>query len=280
MKTQKILSRACLIAALLVLAVIALFPILYPLMSSFRTDQEIYKYSTVFSVNTLWPVEWTAQAYLSLFTEYHFARFFINTLIVVGTILPVSIIMCSVAAYAFTFYHFHGQKVLYTLLLLTFMVPGEAIALPLYQVISGLGMVNTFSSMILPSLANGLTLFMYCQTFKDVPDALLEAAEIDGASWLTCYARIVMPLCVPTTIAMCLMTFVNEWNNYLWPLLAARKDEVKTITVAITAFKEENVIHWNLIYSSSMLSAIVPILLFLPFQKFFVSGIAAGSVKG
>ena len=76
------------------------------------------------------------------------------------------------------------------------------------------------------------------------------------------------------------MTFVNEWNNYLWPLLAARKDEVKTITVAITAFKEENVVHWNLIYSSSILSAIVPVLLFLPFQKYFVSGIASGSVKG
>ena len=113
-----------------------------------------------------------------------------------------------------------------------------------------------------------------------VPVSLLEASELDGAGWLTCYWHVVMPLCVPTTIAMCLMTFVNEWNNYLWPLLAARKDEVKTITVAITAFKEENVVHWNLIYSSSMISAIVPVLLFLPFQKYFVSGITSGSVKG
>ncbi len=280
MNAKKVFLKALLILSLLLVALISLFPILYPLMSSFRTDQEIYQYNTVFQLHTLWPEKWTTEAYQQLFQVYHFERFFLNTFIVVGLIVPFSILMCSVAAYAFTFYHFRGKKPLYALLLLTFMVPGEVIALPLYQVISGMGLINTYASLILPSLANGLTLFMYCQAFKDVPISLLEAADLDGASWFTCYRHVVMPLCVPTTIAMCLMTFVNEWNNYLWPLLAARKDEVKTITVAITAFKEENVVHWNLIYSSSILSAIVPVLLFLPFQKYFVSGIASGSVKG
>lgn len=280
MTLKKNLTRALLVLGLLLISVIALFPILYPLVSSFRTDQEIYQYNTVFQLHTLWPEHWTAEAYGALFRDYHFERFFLNTFLVVGVILPVSVIMCSVAAYAFAFYHFRGQKPLYALLLLTFMVPGEAIALPLYQLINGLGLVNTYSSLVLPSLANGLTLFMYRQAFKDVPISLLEASDLDGASWFTCYWHVVMPLCVPTTIAMCLMTFVNEWNNYLWPLLAARKDAVKTITVAITAFKEENVVHWNLIYSSSMISALIPVLLFLPFQKYFVSGIASGSVKG
>ena len=280
MKAKNKLLRAALVLGLVLISAAALFPILYPLVSSFRTDQEIYRYNTVFQLHTLWPERWTAEAYGALFREYHFERFFFNTFLAVGVILPVSVILCSVAAYAFAFYHFRGKKPLYALLLLTFMVPGEAIALPLYQLVSGMGLVNTYGALILPSLANGLTLFMYRQAFKDVPLSLLEASDLDGAGWFTCYWQVVMPLCVPTTIAMCLMTFVNEWNNYLWPLLAARKDAVKTITVAITAFKEENVVHWNLIYSSSMISAVIPVLIFLPFQKYFVSGIASGSVKG
>lgn len=280
MKTLKPASKALLYVALAAVLAVALFPILYPLAASFRSNSEIVKYATPFSIHTLWPVEWTLDNYVSLFRDYNFSRYILNTLIQVGAIIPLSILMCSVAAFAFTFFNFRGKKALFAIFMLTFMIPSEAIALPLYKLINDLHLVNTYWALILPALANGLTLFMFTQSFKDIPPSLLEAARIDGGGWGTCYWRIVMPLSKAIIVAMCLMTFVNEWNNYLWPLLVARLDNVKTVTIAICAFKDQNVADWGLIYSSSMLSALVPIMVFLPFQKYFVQGISSSGVKG
>ncbi len=280
MGKKRLISKILLIAALLFVAAVALFPILYPLMSSFRTDQEIFTYSSPFQLHTLWPVDWTLDSYSRLFQEYHMGRYFLNTIIEIAVIVPLSILMCSLAAFAFTFYEFRGKKFLFSLFMLSFMIPGEAIALPLYQLANNMGIVNTYAGLILPALANGLALFMFTQSFKEIPVSLLEAVKIDGGSWFTCYRMIVMPLSKSIIVAMALMIFVNEWNNYLWPLLVARTDAVKTITIATCAFKEENVINWSLIYASSMLSALVPIFVFLPFQKYFVQGIASSGVKG
>ena len=280
MKEMKTSSKIWLVVALIIVTIIALFPILYPLMSSFRPDQEMFQYTSPFQFHTLWPVEWNFDSYIALFKEYKFSRYFMNTLIVVGAIIPLSIIMCSIAAYSFTFFQFRGKNALFALFMLSFMIPSEAIALPLYQLMNNLGLVNTYWALILPALANGLTLFMFTQSFRDIPVALIEAAKLDGGSWFTCYWRIIMPLSKASSVAMCLMTFVNEWNNYLWPLLVARLDNVKTVTIAICAFKEQNVINWSLIYASSMLSALVPIFVFLPFQKYFVQGITSSGVKG
>ena len=280
MEKVKVFPRVLLILALLMITAIALFPILYPLMSSLRTDQEMFQYASPFQFHTLWPVDWTLESYVALFEQHGFERFFLNTILVVGFTIPLSIVMCSIAAYAFTFFEFRGKKPLFALFILSFMIPSEAIALPLYQLMNNLGLVNTYWALILPALANGLTLFMFTQSFKEIPVSLLEAAKIDGGNWYTCYRSVVMPLSKVIIISMSLMTFVNEWNNYLWPLLVARLDKVKTVTIAISAFKEQNVINWSLIYASSMLSALIPIFVFLPFQKYFVQGITSSGVKG
>ena len=273
-------KKAAIYAALVIFVIIALFPILYPLMSSFRTDQEIFQYTAPFNLHTLIPVDWTMENYISLFRDHGFGQYIKNTLIVVGITVPVSIFICSIAAFAFTFFKFKGKWILFALFLLTFMIPGEAIVLPLYQLVAKMGLINTYAGLILPSLANGLVLFLFVQSFRDIPVSLLEAVRIDGGSWGTCYWKVVMPLSKAIIVTACLMVFVNEWNNFLWPLLAGRIDSVKTITIAISSFKEQNVTHWSLIYASSMLSALVPIFLFLPFQKYFIQGITSGSVKG
>lgn len=280
MKRGKIQFKIGIYFLLVLFMVISIFPILYPLMSSFRTDNEIFEYVAPFSIHTLWPVEWTMENYITLFTEHNFLRYMINTLIVVGITMAVSVMMCSVAAFSFAFFKFKGKGFLFALFLLTFMIPGEAIALPLYRMADNMGLVNTYSGLILPALANGLALFLFVQSFRDIPVSLLEAVKIDGGSWGTCFWRVIMPLSKAITVTVCLMIFVNEWNNYLWPLLVARQDSVKTITIAISKFKEENVTKWSLIYSSSMFSALVPIFLFIPFQKYFVQGITSGGVKG
>jgi len=173
--------------ALIIFTIIALFPILFALMSSFRTDNEIFEYAAPFTIHSLWPVKWIIDNYVTLFKEYDFLRYIVNTLIVVGTILPVSVLMCSLAAFAFAFYDFRFKGPLLSVFLLSFMIPGEAIALPLYQLVEKMGLVNTYGGLILPSLANGLALFMFVQSFRDISPSLLEAVKIDGGSWWTSY---------------------------------------------------------------------------------------------
>ena len=259
---------------------ISLFPIVYPLFSAFRTDKEIFANMMPFTIHTLFPIKWTWENFTVIFQEYHFGTYIWNTLRMIALVVPGTIIICALAAYAFAFYDFKFKSLLFGLFLITFMIPGEAIAQPLYLLVNTMGLVNTTGGLVLPALANGLVLFLFVQFFSETPKELIESVEIDGGGWWVAFWKIVLPLAKPIIITACLMVFVDQWNNYLWPLLAARSDNVKTVTLAIANFKEQNVTHWSYIYAASMLSALIPICLFLPFQKYFVQGMTAGSVKG
>lgn len=277
---KKILGKARVYLLLVIVLVISLFPIVYPLLSSFRTDNELFENMMPFNWHTIVPIEWTWENFAAIFKEYQFGKYLKNTLIMIGLIIPGTIVICSLAAFAFSFYDFKMKKQLFALFLLTFMIPGEAIALPLYSLVNSMGMINTYAGLVLPALANGLVLFLFVQFFSETPKALLESVEIDGGGWWTAFSRIVLPLSKPIIITAGLMVFVNQWNDYLWPLLAARSDDVKVVTVAVANFKEQNVIHWGYIYAAATVSALIPIFIFLPFQKYFVQGITSGGVKG
>lgn len=184
------------------------------------------------------------------------------------------------AGFAFTCFEFKGKKFFYPLVLISFMVPFEAIAIPLYNVANGLGMVDTYAGMIIPAIADGLVTFLFIQFFKDIPPSLVEAARVDGAKWPTIFVKVIIPISIPVFVTAGLMIFMNQWNSYMWPLLVARSKEIRTIQIAISQFSGERSIQWTYIYAGSLISAIIPICLFLPFQKYFVEGITAGSVKG
>jgi len=277
---KNLLGKAGIYLLLAIVLLISLFPIIYPLLSSFRTDNELFENMAPFNWHTIVPIHWTWENYIAVFQEYEFGRYLKNTLVMIALIIPGTIAICSLAAFAFSFYDFKMKKQLFALFLLTFMIPGEAIALPLYSLVNSMGLINTYAGLVLPALANGLVLFLFVQFFSETPKALLESVEIDGGGWWTSFSRIVLPLSKPIIITAGLMIFVNQWNDYLWPLLAARAREVKVVTVAVANFKEQNVIHWGYIYAAATVSAIIPIFLFLPLQKYFVQGITSGGVKG
>lgn len=277
---KKSASKVALYAVLLILAVVALFPLFYIIMASFRTDEEIFRYALPFSVKTLIPVEWTFENYVIIFTDFSFWRPILNTCLVVLILVPMNLIIASVAAYAFAFFDFKGKNALFAIFIVSFMVPTDSIALPLYQLISDMGMVNSLAALILPSISSGLAMFLFTQFFRGIPKSLLEAARVDGANWGHIFFQVVIPLSIPVFITAGLMIFVNEWNNYLWPLLVTRSEEVRTIQVALAYFKDENETFWSYIYAASSISAIVPVLVFLPLQKYFVQGVASSGIKG
>ena len=279
-KQKQTLSNVALYTTLCIIAVIALFPLIYILLASFRSDVEIYKYALPFSLHTIVPVEWTTANYVAIFTEYEFWRPILNTVTVVVILVPLNLVVASVAAYAFAFFDFKFKDALFAIFIVSFMVPMDSIALPLYSLINDMGLVDSLAALILPSVSSGLAMFLFTQFFKGIPKSLLEAARVDGANWAHIFFKIVIPLSIPVFITAGLMIFVNEWNNYLWPLLVTRSEEVRTIQVALGYFKDENATFWSYIYAASSISAIVPVLVFLPLQKYFVQGVASSGIKG
>lgn len=279
-RQRKAMSHAVLYTVLSVIAVIALFPIVYVLLASFRTDYEIFNYALPFSKHTIIPVEWTMANYQEIFDKFQFATPLKNTFAVVGVLVPINLLISSLAGYAFAFFDFRGKKLFFSIFIVSFMIPIDSIALPLYSLVASLGLVDSFWALILPSVSSGLALFLFTQFFKSLPDSLLEAARMDGANLIQVFLMIVVPLSVPVIITAALMIFVTEWNNYLWPLLVTRSPQVRTIQVALAYFKDEHETFWSFIYAASSISAVVPVLLFLPLQKYFVQGITRSGLKG
>lgn len=280
LKQKRITKKAAVYFVLAVMTVVSLFPIFFCLSASLRTQEDLFKYMFPFTLKSLIPTELTGENYIAIFTQYEFWKPILNTVIVTVFTIALGCIINSMAGFAFTCFEFRGKKIFYPLVLVSFMVPFEAIAIPLYNVANNFGMVDTYSGMIIPAVADGLVTFLFIQFFKDIPPSLIEAARVDGAKWPVIFTKIIIPISVPVFITAGLMIFMNQWNSYLWPLLVARSKEIRTIQIAISQFSGERSIKWTYIYAGSMISAIIPIALFLPFQKYFVEGITAGSVKG
>jgi ABC-type glycerol-3-phosphate transport system permease component len=266
--------------ALVVIAGIAIFPLLWGLASSLRTDEELYQYIMPFSVKTFIPQQLTFSNYIHLFTEFNFLRPIFVTLVVTMVTVFFSCIVNGLAAFAFAMFNFKGKKVIYTIVLISFMIPFEAIAMPLYNVVDQFGWIDTLHGLIIPGIADGLVLFLFTQFFREIPVSLIEAARVDGANWITIFIRIIMPNSVPVFVTAGLMTFMNQWNSYLWPLLVARSRDIQMIQIAISSFRGERATLWGCLYAGTIISAFIPLLLFLPFQKTFVQGIVSSGVKG
>lgn len=279
-RQKKIMKNAAIYLGLACVVLVTLFPLLWGISASFRNDNELYKYALPFSIHTLIPVNFTVEAYVKIFTDFNFLQPIINTLFVTVVSIFLGCIVNSVAAFAFASFDFRFKKVLFAIILLSFMIPFEAIALPLYSIADKLGLVNSRMGIILPGIASGLVLFLFVQFFKEIPASLVEAARVDGASLPAIFCKIIIPLSVPVFITAGLMIFMDQWNSYLWPLLIARTREIRTIQISLSSFQQERSTLWSCLYAGSMISALIPLFLFLPFQKYFVQGITSSGVKG
>ncbi|WP_141433037.1 carbohydrate ABC transporter permease [Bacillus sp. 03113] len=257
-----------------VLALIILLPLAFALFSSFRSLEDIFKYMSPISWRTFFPTEFTLEAYVNLFTERGFGRIFFNTFFVAVANVVFGLIVGSMAAFAFATFNFRGKTILFLLVLLTFMIPFEIIAIPLYSLVNNLGWIDSYEALIIPGIANGLVIFLYRQFFLDLPKSLLEAARIDGASWFRVYWSIVMPICKPVTVSAGLLLFIQQWESFMWPLIATRSEKYKVIQVALSDFVTEFMTYWNEMFAAAIISVIIPVIILLPLQRYFVKGIA------
>lgn len=275
-KTTKVIIY--LVSVIICLAM--LFPLLWGISSSFKFDEEIFKYAMPLSWKTFIPQDFTFSSYVRIFAEFDFGRAIMNTVIITVMTIVFGIIVNSLAGFAFATFEFKGKALLFGTVLLTFMIPFETIALPLYKIASSLGMVDTLSGMIIPCIANGLVLFLFNQFFKEIPKDLYESALLDGASWLTIFRIIVIPLSLSIVITAGLMIFISQWNAYLWPLIIGMSEDSRVIQTALGVFQQEKGTLWSCLYAASIVSAMVPLFFFLPLQKYYVEGITSSGIKG
>ncbi|MEQ4485330.1 carbohydrate ABC transporter permease [Cohnella silvisoli] len=262
---------------LIVLAIVS--PLLFALVSSVRPLNDIFKYVSPVTWRTFIPTEITLQAYVDLFKEWAFGTILFNTLLVAVATVLFGIIIGSMAAFSFAKFEFKGKSLLFGFVLLTFMIPFEVIAIPLYRLIDQLNWIDSYYALIVPAVANGLVIFLYRQFFMDLPNALIESALLDGARWWKIYTAIIMPLCKPVSISAGLMLFISQWESFLWPLLVTHSQKFRVIQVALSDFTTEHSTLWNEMFAMAVIAVIIPILILLPLQRYFVQGVTNTGIK-
>ncbi len=264
----------------ILLALIVILPIYFVFMSSFRPLNDIFRYLSPVTLKTFIPSSVTLEAYANLFTLRGFDRFFFNTFYVAFVSVIFGIIINSMAAFSFAFFEFKGKTLLFICVILTFLIPFEVIAIPLYIVVDYMNWIDTYWGLIVPGIANGLVIFLYRQFFLEIPRSLIEAARMDGAAWWRVFMQIVMPLCKPVTVSASLLIFIFQWEAFLWPLIVARTNEYKLIQVAMAGFVTEWATIWNEMFAAAILSVIVPAIILLVLQRYLVQGVTGTGVKG
>jgi ABC-type glycerol-3-phosphate transport system permease component len=260
-----------------VVLALSLYPFVMMVLNSFKTDSEILANPAAL------PENWTLSSYVSLF-QYHGGAWinFLNGLIVASTSTALAVLMTSMAAFAFTKYRFVGRDVIFTLLMLTLMVPSQITIPPLYILFAKLGMLNTLEVQIIPTITSVFGLFMVRQYMVGIPNELVEAARIDGAGHWQIYWRIMLPVSAPILGAFAILHFLSVWNSYLWPLIVANDPAVQPIMVTLPNMTDPNVGFlpvWGTIMAGCTLATLPILLVFIIFQDKFMASAVVGAVK-
>ena len=230
-------------------------------------------------LSTFIPRQISLESFRSLFVDYEFMKPLVNTVVVCAVTVVLGLALNALAGFAFAKFRFRGKHVLFLMVILTMMIPFEAIAIPLYSLCHQLNMLNTKSALILPAVANGTYIFLFKNAFEEIPDSLAESARIDGASWLAVFTKIYIPLTKPIMVSAGLLIFFYQWQSFVWPLIAANAPEVRVVQVALSVFQQENGTLWGEIFAASVVTTVLPLMFFFPLQKYYKMGISTSGMK-
>ena len=267
---------ALLIHALLVLGAVAtVIPLAWMVSASMMPQGE----ATTFPPRLV-PSRVTFEHYSSLFTNLNLGRAFLNSLFVGVVATALSLLINSMAGYAFAKLRFRGRDRVFTLLVAAMAIPAQVAMLPLFLLLKSVGLVNTYAGVLIPYIATIYGVFLVRQFMLSIPDDLLAAARIDGASEWRIYRSVVLPTARPVLATLAIFTFMSAWNDFMWPLIILTDDEKYTIPVAVANLSGEHFPDLELMMASAVLTIIPVLLLFFVLQKQYIAGMMAGSVKG
>jgi multiple sugar transport system permease protein len=255
-------------------------PYLWLLVSSFRPLPDIFAHTNPVSWKTFVPIPFTWRNYQEVFSIQPFARFLLNSGFVASVVTLSGLLVNSMAAYAFSRLEFPGRDILFLGILATMIIPIEVVSLPLYLIMRLIGWVDTYEALIIPWIANGFNIFLLRQFFLEIPGDLEDAAKIDGCSYWRCYWNVILPCAKPALITVGLMTFQQNWDSFLWPLIATNSLEKRVIQIAVASSMMEVASQWNHIFVACTVASVPILLVFLILQRHYVRGITTSGLKG
>jgi multiple sugar transport system permease protein len=256
-------------------------PTLWMVSLSFQPNEVLARTTSNVALGLI-PVPFTLDNYISLFSfgQTHF--WFLNSLIVAGSMTLGVLVLSATAGFAFARLEFPYKRALLVFCLLGLMVPEQAVFIPLYTMFADLGWHNSYHALIIPRIAVPIGVFLMMQFFKGVPTEIEEAARIDGVTTWQIFRHIMVPLARPAMITLAILTFLYAWNDYLWPLVSAQRPERFTITVGLASLQSNFAQSEGLgrVMASGVIASLPVVVLFLVFQRYVVSAVALGGSKG
>ncbi len=274
MPYHRILPRSVIVAFLLLSVIVSVLPFYWLLSSALKPAQEIFSQPP-----TLVPTEWTFDNVRLLFQETMFERSLLNSLIIAAGYTVLSCFICSLTGFALAKYSAPVGKYLFGFILLTLLMPPAVLIIPLFILVTKLGLANTYLGVILPFVASPFGVFWMRQYIMNVPDELLEAARIDGASEWAIYWRILIPIIQPGLAALAIFLFMLQWNDFLWPLIVLRTEDMYTVPIALSLLKGVYSMQWGQLMAGAAIATFPFIVLFLFLQRYFIAGVLGGSIK-
>lgn len=271
---HRTMLKIVLYTVLIVGAAITLAPLVWMVSASFMPRGEASTFPPAFL-----PKSFTLEHYIELFTRANLARYLFNSAFLSVAVTLISLIINSMAGYAFAKYRFAGKESLFKLLVSSMVIPAQVTMLPLFLMLNKMGFINTYMGVIIPGMASIFGIFLIRQFALAIPDSLLEAARIDGAGDFKIYWTIVLPLCKPILITLAIFTFMGTWNDFLWPLIVMTDDTMYTLPVALANLSLEHVQDTELMMAGSVMTIAPVLILFAAVQRYYISGIMAGGIK-
>lgn len=260
---------------LLLIAVFALSPLVWMLSVSFMATGEASSVPP-----PLWPAEPTLKNYRELFELEGLWRYIGNSALLATVSTLVSLAFNSGAGYAFAKLQFAGKEKIFRLLVSSLVIPGQVAMLPLFLLLKNLGLVNTYMGVLIPGMASIFGIFLIRRHAETIPDELLQAARVDGAGEFYIFWHIVLPLLRPALATLAVITFLGSWNDFMWPLIVLTGDQLHTLPLALASLSREHVQDSELMMAGAVVTVLPVLLLFLFTQRYYVSGILSGGVKG
>lgn len=250
-------------------------PFIYMITASFREQGELYTLPA-----TIMPREWHGHNYIKLFGDTDFVIWYGNTIFTAGVRTIVGVYLAAMAGCAFAKYHFRFKRFCFFLVLATLTLPFHVLLVPLFLMMRDFGWVNSYLAVIVPGIVGAFNIFLMRQYIEAVPDELMDAARIDGASEFGIFHRIIIPLVRPALGVVAILIFVNTWNDFLWPLIVLHDDTKYLLSIGIATMDGPYDVEVGAIMAASFLSTLPILVVFVLMQRQIIAGLTQGAIRG
>lgn len=270
--------KIVLFAFFTVVCILILIPFYAVTIASFKPGEDLIRYglNLKFDLSVM-----NFDNFVYLFTGDHaYFTWFFNSVLLTLVQVTLTLLVSATVAYGFSAYEFRGKNFLFICVLLIMMVPFEILLLPLYTLTNNMGLMNSYSAIILPGIAGAATIFFFRQYLSGIPKEIIAAGRVDGASEYGIYLRLILPIMKPSFAAMAILNGMNSWNNFLWPFMVLSSEHKYTLPIGLKTLLTPYGNNYDLLIVGSFFSILPILALFLAFQKYFIDGMTAGAVKG